>query len=131
MSHILPLRSGDEEAFLKLDQTVSGEDRRKLLVEHFSEIHVIKEGRQIRAFYIPTLGEGLIVASDEDAGFEFMKLKYTRNKNFCIPIANAAGVTFLTKNGFKENRRASRMILGDDITWDGGKSYSRIGGNLG
>jgi hypothetical protein len=60
-----------------------------------------------------------------------MKLRYVTSQKFCLPINNEVALNFLTQHGFKEERRASRMILGEKIDWDAGKIYSRIGGNLG
>ncbi len=129
--HIIEYHSQYEDVIFKLDCKVSGEDRKRLLKEHYAESQLFVEHGELIGFYAATLGEGLIVAEDCNAGFELMKLKFTNNKNFCIPENNEAGINFLTRHGFKECRKASRMILGEKIVWDGKKLYSRIGGNLG
>ncbi len=129
--HIIEYHSQYEDVIFKLDCKVSGEDRKRLLKEHSAETKLFVEHEELIGFYAATLGEGLIVAEDCNAGFELMKLKFTNNKNFCIPENNEAGINFLTRHGFKECRKASRMILGEKIVWDGKKLYSRIGGNLG
>jgi len=46
-------------------------------------------------------------------------------------MLNENALNFLSQNGYTEYRRASRMILGEKVSWDGSKIYSRIGGNLG
>lgn len=116
---------------LKLDGSVSGEDRSKLLQEHMVNAHMFIENNAVKGFYLPTLGEGLIIADTNDAGQELMKMRFTENKKFCIPANNQHGINFLHTHGFKEYRKASRMILGKRLSWSGDKIYSRIGGNLG
>lgn len=120
-----------EKALLNLDLSVSGEDRRKLLNDYMSSATLFIENNHLKGFYIPTLGEGLIVAETRDVGLELMKIKSSTNKAFCLPCDNEHGIEFLANSGYQENRKASRMILGDPMTWDGSKIYSRIGGNLG
>ena len=120
-----------EKALLNLDRLVSGEDRSKLLNDYVASSTLFIENNDIKGFYIPTLGEGLIVAETREAGLELMKIKSSTHTNFCLPCDNEDGIEFLTNSGYKENRKASRMILGDKLSWDGRKIYSRIGGNLG
>lgn len=120
-----------ESDLLKLDYRVSGEHREKLFRSHWDAIKICVENGTLKGFYIPTLGEGLIIAEDPGTGFELMKLKYSTSKMFCIPVNNERGINFLTTNGYKEYRKATRMILGKKISWNSGKIYSRIGGNLG
>jgi len=119
------------EALLQLDRSISGEDRKKLFNEHVKNSSLYTDNKKLKGFYISTLGEGLIVAGSTEAGFALMRIKSTINNKFCIPINNEAGVDYLTSHGYKEVRRASRMILGQKLTWNGSKLYSRIGGNLG
>ena len=128
---IISLQKHHEEAVFQLDYTVSGEDRKKLLKDHLHHAKVVVENDGVTGVYFSTLGEGLIEANTPAAGTALMKLRAASNKKFCIPANNEAGVNLLTQNGFKELRKASRMILGDRLTWDGRKIYGRIGGNLG
>ena len=120
-----------EEAVFQLDRTVSGEDRKKLLKDHLDGSKVVVDGNVLTGFFMPTLGEGLIEATTVEAGLALMRLRAASNKKFCIPANNEAGVSLLTQNGFKEIRKASRMILGKKVAWHGHKIYGRIGGNLG
>ena len=120
-----------EETLFELDRLVSGEDRKKLLCEHVNNAFVFIENNLLKGFYMPTLGEGLIIAESPAAGLALMKLRTASTKKFCIPILNEIALDFLSQHGFTEYRRASRMILGEKVVWDGSKIYSRIGGNLG
>lgn len=129
--HIISFEKYYEDDLLKLDHEVSGENRKKLFEDHWANVHIYIENKTLKGFYIPTLGEGLIIAKNNEAGIALMRSKYNVNKMFCLPTENEAGINFLTSNGYKEYRKASRMILGNKISWDGSKIYSRIGGNLG
>ena len=119
------------QALLDIDRGVSGENRVKLFDDHLIDCKVFIHQGEIRGFYLPTLGDGLIIATDPVAGAELMKHKGNLNKMFCLPIDNIAGISFLEQHGYKRLREASRMILGKKINWDGKQIYSRIGGNLG
>jgi GNAT superfamily N-acetyltransferase len=129
--NIILFEKNYEEALFKLDQEVSGENRKNLFADHWANIYLYIENKVLKGFFISTLGEGLIVAESNEAGIALMCKKYSVNKMFCLPDENEAGINFLTSNGYKEYRKASRMILGNKILWDGSKIYSRIGGNMG
>jgi GNAT superfamily N-acetyltransferase len=120
-----------EGPLFELDRVASGEDRKKLLCEHLNNTLVVVENNLLKGFYVPTLGEGLIIADSPAAGLALMKLRMASTKKFCIPILNQDALNFLSQHGFAEYRRASRMILGEKVIWNGSKIYSRIGGNLG
>jgi GNAT superfamily N-acetyltransferase len=120
-----------EDALFQLDRSVSGENRKKLLDEHLPSTYLFVENKLLTGFYIPTLGEGTIIAESSVAGLALMKLRAASTNKFCIPVLNESAVNILNQHGFSEVRRASRMILGERLPWDGSKIYSRIGGNLG
>lgn len=119
------------QPLLDFDKRVSGENREKLLNDHFIATKLFLHEHDIKGFYMPTLGDGLIISSDPVAGIELMKHKWKVNKMFCLPLSNVEGINFLERHGYKRIREASRMILGKKINWDGSQIYSRIGGNLG
>lgn len=91
----------------------------------------IKKNGKISGYYLPELGEGLIVADNREAGIELMKLKYSISNKGTLPVENREGIAFLKENGFVETRRAKRMILGKEFLWHPDKIYNRIAGNLG
>lgn len=119
------------QAFLDFDKRVSGETREKLFNDHLTKSRLFLQEGEITGFYMPTLGDGLIISNDPIAGIELMKHRWNVNKMFCLPLDNVEGINFLEKHGYKRIREASRMTLGRKINWDGSKIYSRIGGNLG
>ena len=119
------------QILLDLDRRVSGENREKLFNDHLMDCKLFVQKDEIKRFYLPTLGDGLIISSDPVAGFELMKHKGKLDKKFCLPLDNVAGIDLLEKHGYKKLREASRMVYGKKINWDGSQIYSRIGGNLG
>lgn len=130
-SAIKPFENSFHNELLRLDRIVSGEARSKLLQPHFSDCIVYLENGAIAGTYMPTLGEGLILAKNQGAGRALMELRATTSRRFCIPIENVDGLKILESFGCPEIRTASRMIYGKKISWDGSKIYNRIGGNLG
>ena len=58
---------------MKLDREVSGENREKLLVSYISNALVYLDRNTVKGYYIPGLGEGLIIADTVKAGMELMK----------------------------------------------------------
>lgn len=129
--HITAFDKSFRQKLYELDRYVSGEHREKLLDIHIDKTHLWVNDSELRGYYAPTLGDGLIVATDEGAGIELMRLRNSFHSTFCLPVSNVNGIDFLTKHGFQEIRKASRMILGKSIAWKPAKIYSRIGGNLG
>lgn len=122
------------EELILLDAKVSGEDRSKLLSPHLETAKIIIEKQnQLIGFYLPSLGEGLIVAETPEAGIALMQEKYQRisEGRASMPKENEAGISFLLKNGFVQFLSGTRMHLGNEINWYPSKIYNRIGGNLG
>jgi GNAT superfamily N-acetyltransferase len=116
---------------LALDHSISGEARVELFQNHFTHARLYIENNNLNGFYLPTLGEGLIISHTPNAGLALMRNRYADHKKICLPIDNHDGINFLLENGFTELRRASRMVLGDNVPWQASKMFSRIGGNLG
>jgi len=128
------LRYDDQyrKQILELDFRVSGEDRTSLLEPHLSDSKIISLSRKIAGFYLPTLGEGLVVAEDPKTGIALLTSRLTPEKNrIAIPTENKSALDFLLTRGYTEFLKGSRMYLGDKLHWQPHKLYSRIGGNLG
>ncbi|MEA1876090.1 MAG: GNAT family N-acetyltransferase [Bacteroidota bacterium] len=129
---VIPYRPEYREEILKLDTEISGESRRSLLEDHLENSSVFIENSKVKGFYIPDIGEGLIFATNRDAGIELMKVKYSNMDKAVLPIDNTEGIEFLKQNGFVvSEKKGTRMIFGKDIDWKPQNIYSRIGGNFG
>ncbi|HLS95206.1 MAG TPA: GNAT family N-acetyltransferase [Sphingobacterium sp.] len=120
------------EQILKLDQEISGENRRELIHSHLKQAVIFEHGGCVEGYYLPKLGQGPIYAVTERAGLALMELKYSTIDTAILPVDNAAGVQFLIKKGFEiQHTTAIRMTYGDDTQWHPDKIFSRIGGNYG
>lgn len=116
---------------LKLDRSISGEDRSKLLAPHLTQARIIVRHEKVEGVYLPSLGEGLIIAENQDAGISLLSERLTPEKNrIAIPAENNV-IKLLNQSGYVEFLKGSRMYLGEKLSWQPSKVYSRIGGNLG
>lgn len=128
----VPWQQKYTRSLLSLDRKCSGEKRDWLLREHLKNGWLIVTGDQVSGFWLPDLGEGVIIADNEAAGLALMKMKYRSKNKAVLPADNIAGIDFLFQYGFEPmNILGTRMILGEDIPWQPRKIFSRIGGHFG
>jgi ribosomal protein S18 acetylase RimI-like enzyme len=116
---------------LRMDREVSGEDRSVKLTGHFSNASVYISGNALKGYYLPDLGEGLIVAKDKQAGIELMQYRLADHPVAIVPVDNQAAVDFLNSHEFKVFRKATRMRLGKHRVWHAQHFYNRISGQIG
>lgn len=129
---VFPCETAFYSEILELDKQVSGENRAALLIDHLHTSKVYIQNNSVSGAYIPELGEGLIIADTITAGIELMKVKYAIRDKAVLPDNNEAGISFLEQNGFtKTPAKGTRMVFGEEVKWEPGKIFSRIGGNLG
>jgi GNAT superfamily N-acetyltransferase len=121
----------DLEGMLDLDRYISGEDRRNLLQNYLLQGFVYKKGTEVTGFYLPEAGEGVIIALDEEAGTELMRLRLRDHTQAVLPVENTQGASFLMANGFMETKKGKRMVYGHGIVCKNEHIYNRIGGNFG
>lgn len=130
--NIYPFEDKFESKIYELDERISGENRRLLLKGLLDNALVYFQNGRLEGFYLPDLGEGVIFASTTEAGLELMKIKYSKADKAVLPEQNHVGTDFLKQNGFvPANTKGTRMILGEEITWNPEQVYGRIGGNYG
>lgn len=127
-----PFNAEYSREIFDLDRKISGERRYDLLKDYLETTYVFIDNNSVQGFYMPGLGEGMILAENPDAGRELMKVKYATATKAVLPSDNREGIEFLLKNGFKVlDTRGTRMIRGKAVNWQPRKIFSRIGGNLG
>jgi len=114
----------------KIDQTNSSEDRFFHLEPHL-EYGYVYSPAEIEGFYLPTFGDGLIIANNPVAGTELLKLHLQSNNKIAFPKDNLAAKIYLYENGFKEFSTGRRMRIGKKRNVRLENIYNRIGGNLG
>jgi N-acetylglutamate synthase-like GNAT family acetyltransferase len=116
-----------KEQFSILDQQVSGENRMFHLEQYLSNSFLYLENKQVKGFYLPNFGDGLIIATTILAGQELMKLRITSKDYAVFPVDNIIATEFVTQNNFKEIRIQKRMRLGKERNWQPTNIYNRIG----
>lgn len=114
-----------------LDNEISGENRMFHIEPHLNGAYVYMQENTIQGFYLPSFGEGIIVANKSLAGIELMKLRFTTSEIAAFPVENLSATEFMYQNNFKEYRTAKRMRLRTKRAWQAKNIYNRIGGNLG
>lgn len=130
-SRIIKLDHRFWDELLDLDLKVSGENRSSLIKQFLDNAWGIVDRNELLAFYLPGLGEGLIISKETKAGLELMQFKLaTQNRNV-IPDQNTPAMDFLIQRGYEAYRHAARMVKGVPFDFQPDKIYSRIGGNLG
>lgn len=120
-----------EQEIYDLDKIVSGEERYPLINLYLEKSMLYIKDDKVLGFYIPELDEGLIIANNVEAGIELMKLRYSKTNKGVLPVDNLEGIQFLKNNGFKEIKRAKRMVYGNLYLWDKKCLFNRIAGNFG
>lgn len=129
--NIVAINSGFKKQVSELDRQVSGEDRILLLEQNLSDGFLYLQDNEVQGFYLPNLGDGLIIATTNSVGQELMKLRL-KSKGFAsFPIDNLSAIEFMHQNNFNQVRTQKRMRLGKKRNWQPKNIYNRIGGNLG
>lgn len=118
-------------AIAQLDREISGEDRSSILAGHIHGAQLYIENNCLRAAYLRNLGEGLLIAADEQAATNLLACRLSENKWFTFPAGNIYLSEFFSRNGASKIRTVRRMIYGESFAWKPGSIYNRLGGYLG
>lgn len=129
--HIVACTPDFKKQISLLDRQVSGEDRMFHLEPHLSSGYVYHEEDKVIGYYLPTLGDGLIIAATTAAGLSLMKFRLATKDFAVFPADNKSAEALLRQYPFTEVRRQKRMRLGINRHWEPAMIYNRIGGNLG
>ena len=129
--NIIPFSDSFKNPISVLDYKVSIENRMFQLMPHLPHGFIYVQDNNVEGYYLPTLGEGLIVATTTTAGQELMKLRLITKENASFPLDNFAAIEFMSQNFSKEYKTTKRMRLGRKRNWQPTNIYNRIGGNLG
>lgn len=124
-------KEGFKDQVLALDERVSKENRRFRLENHLENGHVYTKDSIVEGFYLPTFGEGLILAETDSAGIELMKLRMATQNIAAFPKDNVIAAEFMNKHNFKPYKKAKRMRLGIKREVQFSNIYNRIGGDIG
>jgi N-acetylglutamate synthase-like GNAT family acetyltransferase len=114
-----------------LDAWVSGENRQVILHENLASAKLYVVDNQLLGFYMPSLGDGLIVAQTDEAGLSLLNLR-NQVKNYAIvPNDNSLVINYLTQNNSEVYQKSRRMFWGKKRPHQLRNLYHRINGQLG
>ncbi len=134
MRHLRPAGPGDIGAIALLDRKATAEERRPMLGRFIDGgfVHRKGAGDDIDGFYLPGLGQGPVIAENDEAGLALLMLKHSRSGSAaCLPSGSASGMRCLQSLGFTEDHRAPRMALGTDVAWNQSMVFARGAGYCG
>ena len=129
--NIKNIETKDYEKILKIDRVAAGEDRSELLLSFTNNGFVYKQKNEVTGFYLSNLGEGLVIAENEEAGVELLKLRASTKKQAIVPIDNIAGNNYCSANNFKEIAKVKKMMYGEKIKGQYENIYNRATGSSG
>ena len=130
-ARIKPYEAKFKTQVAEMDNMSSGEDRIFHFQDHLLNGYVYSHDEIIEGFYLPTLGDGLIIAVTSSAGLELLNFHLHANEKVVLPKENLVALNYLHENGFKEFSTGKRMRLREKRTVKLENIYNRIGGNLG
>ena len=129
--NVVPFEEHYKEQIRSLDKKITGENRFFQLENYLQNALIFQENNFVQGYYLPTFGEGLIIAGNESAGIELIQIRLQKNDKATFPIDNTSAVQFLYKHNFMEYKHAKRMRLGLKREWLPSQIYNRAGGNIG
>lgn len=123
--------SNDLEIICNLDLQATGEQRKELIKGRLDDCFVYDD-QKIEGFYMPSLGNGFIVACHKEAGITLLNYRCTTDKRaIVVPEQNKDIVEYLRKKHFTEGFAIPRMTLGKRPDWRPSMIFSRAAGYLG
>ena len=130
-NRIQPYSNTFLDEIFALDKSISGEDRQAEIIEYLDLGYYFINHNEVIGFYLPDFGEGLIIARDNIAGIELLKLHINTHDYVSIPKENTYASKFLLDYNFIEINRAKRLIIGEGNNIKLNCIFNRIAGNLG
>lgn len=124
-------RPADQSVLAQLDYAVAGEDRMVHVRPHLEAAVLVKVQDALQGYYLPTFGEGLIVAAVPAIGLTLLSYHLRQKGMAVFPKSNASALRYLSELGYKPTYIAKRMMLGREVVADFTAIYNRIGGNMG
>ena len=129
--HIVAYNSNYLQQVLQLDKNISCEDRQDIIQENLATAKIYVNNNEVEGFYLPSLGNGLIIANNDIAGIELAKCRLENNYYAILPEDNKAAIRFLEQNNLVQFRISRRMFIGKERGWQKDRIYNRISGQLG
>lgn len=132
ISNIVSYQPQFYEQVLKLDKICSSENRIYLYKDYLTKGLVYLDNEEVKGFYLPEFGEGLLIANNFEAGISLLKYHLNNKSNIIVfPEDNLLLQNFLHSLGYKPYRMAKRMMLGNTRVLNLEMMFGRIAGNIG
>ncbi len=128
---IMPYFEGARPQIAAMDYRVSGERRFFQLAPHLEAGFVFLKNDRVEGFYLPTYGDGLIIAEQAEVGLALMQFRLSQKDHAVFPVDNQPALDLMHQLGHQPVMNAKRMRLGKPRPWSPAQIYNRIGGNLG
>jgi GNAT superfamily N-acetyltransferase len=124
-------RQDDLPKILDLDFSATGEKRTSFIINRMNECFIY-EDEDIEGFYLPYLGNGFIVATNNKAGIALLNFRCATNKKVVVvPDENRTAIEYLIEKQFTEGYSIPRMTLGKEPQWQPGMIFNRGSGYCG
>lgn len=121
----------DLQAIINLDYLATGEKRNCFIENRLDDCIVYDDGA-VTGFYIPNLGNGLVIALNENVGIELLNLRCNNDKKIVVvPEQNITTTEYLLQNHFLEGYSIPRMTLGKEPPWQQKMIFNRASGYSG
>ncbi|GLU52698.1 hypothetical protein Dfri01_21590 [Dyadobacter frigoris] len=122
-TNIEPYQKRFKRQIAIIDKLNSGEDRMFHLENYLKQGHRYCKNNTTEGYYMPTFGDGLIIANTISAGIALLNLHLSTNDKVTFPKENQGAMDFLYGKGYKEARTARRMRFGKYIFSVSGVCY--------
>lgn len=114
-----------------LDFKASGENRNFRLDEFLEDAVLYVKDNFVKGYFLPGFGEGLVVASEKEAGLALLKHRLQFKNEVVIPDLNLIASQFLIENNYSSFRTAVRMRKGNPVHPNLSMVYARVSGQIG
>ena len=130
-SFLKPYNKEFRKQIQMLDLKAAGENRNFRLDEFLDDAVIYVEHNVVKGYFLPRFGEGLVIASEKEAGLTLLKHRLQTRNEVVIPDLNLVATQFLIENGYTVFRTAVRMRKGIPVYPDFTMVYARISGQIG
>lgn len=129
--NIIPYREEFQSQLFDVDELISGERREGILRDFLPQTYLFVDQNHVQGFYIKDWGDGPVIALNDVAGIELMKLRSQHTNVAILPVGNKGALRFWEGNQFVPYKTSRRMFLGKKRRWKSEGIYNRISGQLG
>lgn len=121
----------DLPTIYSIDELATGEKRDILLKAHFDDTWVFVNDK-IEGYYVASIGNGLLIATTQDAGLNLFAFRIKKNKTtVVVPSGNSFFNDFLSREGLNCSYIIPRMTLGEEPKWQQDLIFCRATGYSG